>query len=240
VSFFWHWLRELAVPTPESEILPWPGSLIRPYVAFCDAAGRPSMGDYVLFNSWLGQRINDMLALPVDRFDVERPLWVAQSKTGAHVVLPWQTVPGLQARFAERQARRRELKVTPTTFIYDDTTGKPFREDHFRHLHAELRAGFAFLLACNRSDWTARWPADFLTRHFADDPFAVDVTRLESRTLRATAVTLMADAGVEHPEAVTGHSEETVQQILSRHYRARTATQASNAFAKRLASKGQS
>jgi hypothetical protein len=64
-----------------------------------------------LFNSWLGQRINDMLTLPLDRFDPERPIWLAQSKTGAHVVLPWQMVPELQTRASSVRERCCELRT---------------------------------------------------------------------------------------------------------------------------------
>jgi len=232
--------RELAVPSPESEILPWPGSLIHPYVAFCDAAGKPGVGDYVLFNSWLGQRINDMIALPADRFSLTRPLWVGQHKTGADVVLPWSMVPELQARHAQAVERRAARAVRATTFFYDDRTGRPWAPDELSRAHADLRSGFGFLLMAGRLDRTTRWPADFLAKHFEDDPFAVDFSRLELRTLRATAVTLLADKDVSLRgiAAVTGHSRNTIEQILSRHYRKRTARQAGAAFAKRLASEG--
>ncbi len=229
--------RALDVKTPEGGGLPWPASLVDTWIRFCDAAGRPSVGDLVAVNSWAAQRITEFLPLPADRFRGDNPLWVAQGKTNTDVVIPWQIVTKLKDRVAAAEQRRQERQVVATTFIYDDRTGQPFTERGFNEVFGELRALFCALIAMGRPDGTARWPTDYLAKCFEDDPFALDLMRLEARALRHTAVTLYADAAVSPGDisALTGHEEATVLTILKR-YRKRTKQRAARAIMQRLAS----
>lgn len=227
--------RKLDVRTPEGGGLPWPAGLVETFVQFCDTAGRPSIGDLVAVNCWTAQRITEFLPLPADRFRSNNPLWVDQGKTRTDVVIPWQIIDAVSARVAAAEQRRKERGVVATTFVYDDRTGLPFTERGFNKVFGELRALFCGLLAMDRADGTARWPTDYLAKCFDDDPFALDVTQLEARALRHTAITLYADAGVPPAgiSAISGHEESSILTILKR-YRKRTKTRAARAITQRL------
>lgn len=231
--------ERLDMPTPKADPHPWPASIVPLFVASADAIGLPSIGDAIHFNAWLGQRNADIVALSLAAFEPSRPLWVSQTKTGADVILPWSMVPGGLDRWRAAVERRRASprRVAATTFVIDDRTGRPLDVDRMRALYGETRAHLVATLRGRAASGDARWPADYLARHFADDPFAVDAARLKLASLRATAVTRLAEAGVADIGAITGHSDATLTTILA-HYRARTTTRATAAFQQRLDHEG--
>jgi hypothetical protein len=236
IALHGHAFAALGIPTRRPEPEPWPRDLVLPMVAFCDEQGYPSMGDAILFNSWLGQRPGDVIRLPLSGFDKGFPLFVRQMKTGAKVVLPWQRVPVLVARYDQMMVRRQRptnRRVEATTFAYDDSTGRPFTRVSMGRLFRELREGFAAKVAERHPKRQPRWLAEYAAEHFADTPFDYNVERMQFRTLRHTAVTLLADAEVEDIGAITGHSDGNIKKII-RHYRAATASRAGAGFAKRL------
>ena len=230
----------LDIPTPKTQPNPWPRSLVAALAEAAEGKGFASMADGLLFNGWLGQRTTDLVQIPLARIDhATRPLWVSQGKTGADVILPWQMVPELLERFRRMKARRAAAgrKIEATSFLIDDATGKAFTVDRYRAMFSEVRAAFVERLAARHVAAEARWPAEYLCKHYADDPFAFDVRRAQARTLRHTAVTLLADAQVLDIGAITGHSDNTIATIV-RHYRARTVERATAAFGQRLKFEG--
>lgn len=186
----------------------WSREAIAAFVAAADAAGHHSIGTAVLLNEWLGQREGDLLALPRNAWKGGE-LVIEQSKTGATVALPLGMVPHLVARLEAELARQAARKVTATTLLVCETTGRPWREDHFRHVFAKIRAIAA--KAC--PELVGLW-----FQHF-----------------RHTAVTRLAEAECELPmiAAITGHSLATVAQIVDR-YLIRTRRLARAAFARRI------
>lgn len=188
----------------------WSREAIDAFVAAADAAGFPSVGTAVALNEWLGQREGDLLALPRSAWKGGE-LIVEQSKTGAQVALPLGMVPHLVARLDAELERQAARKVTATTLLVCETTGRPWREYHFVHTVADIRATAA-----------------------KDCP---ELTGLWFQHLRHTAVTRLAEAECELPmiAAITGHALATVAQIVDR-YLVRTRRLARAAFARRIES----
>lgn len=210
----------------------WPLEAVELFALVADVMGMPSIGDAIAINEWLGQRQNDLLAMPrVLRRGGE--MIIRQSKTGKAVSLPIGKVPKLAARIdaaIKRQDAAAEISgIAATTLIVCEATGLPYSEYHFRHCVAAVRAVMAELVT--------EWDVDYITRDGAPTVWTWD---LKSRFLRHTAVVRMAECGCTKAEisAVTGHSDDTVDQILE-HYLVRTSKMASNAFDKRIAAEAQ-
>ena len=233
--------QKLDIPTPKTDPMPWPVNLVRPFVECARQSGQRWLAAHILFNSWLGQRVGDMVALPLNRFRFDRPLWIGQGKTGADVVLSWQEVPELMAcarwLAEQRTAFDKDRREVATTWLIDETTGKAFTVDRIRNVYNDVRDKVCAAIAMSRIDGQPRWDADYLVKGFADDEYALDVRKLQLRALRATAVTQLANAGVQDIGAVTGHAEEGLSKIL-KFYRARTATRSANALIQRLTFEG--
>jgi integrase len=186
----------------------WSAEDIAAMVAAADRLGWRSVGTAILLNSWIGQRLGDVLALP--RWDVAAGALVfCQNKTGRTVSLPVHLVPALVERLTA-EAQRPGAVQSPTHALVHDHTGKPWRPDTFGHVFAEVRAHAA----------KAR-------------PSCADLWFME---LRHTAVTRLHEAGVDALgiASITGHSEAGVSAILGRHYLVRTARAAERAFRQRL------
>lgn len=192
----------------------WSPAAIAAFIEVADEAGYHSMGTAVAINEWLGQREEDLLTLPRNAWK-DGELVLAQSKTGAEVVLPLGMVPHLVARleaeFASqaRVAAAQKRNLSATTLLVCETTGRPWKPDHFRHVFAELRR--RAIERCPELDG------------------------LWFMHLRHTAVTRLAEAECELAmiAAITGHSLATVAQIVDR-YLVRTRRLAQAAFARRL------
>lgn len=211
----------------------WPREAIQIMVETADRLGRPSIGDAVLLNEWLGQREGDILRMPRTVLR-NGSLVLRQSKTGAGVALPVSMVPHLEARLQASLARTAQLRTVPTTIIVNEDTGLPYKSDNFRHVFARVRAEAAKLFPTFEVDHLA--PG----RDMADpDAFTVRMTDLTFMQLRHTAVTRLAEAecDVQLIAAITGHAQETVLSIIER-YMVRTAKMARLAFGKRMAAEG--
>jgi len=190
----------------------WTQAAVDAFVASADAMGWHSVGTAVLLDEWIGQREGDVLGL---RRDVYRDgaVRLAQAKTGAEVVLPVGMVPRLVERLEAELARQASAKLTATTLLVCEATGRPWKSDHFRHVFAAIRARAAEICP--------------------------DVAGLWFMHLRHTAVTRLAEANCELPliASVTGHSLATVETIIDR-YLIRTEAMARAAFQKRLEREG--
>lgn len=210
--------------TPESKARIWPATAVSSLVAAADRLGWHSMGTAVLLNEWCGQRQSDVLAWAMPTI-TDGWLTVRQSKTGAEVALPVQLVPHLVARIEAERVRRAARKVrklatgdTPDVMLICETTGSPWKGDHFRHVFDDVRAA---AVAGDAETTTLPCP---------------EAAGLWFMWLRHTAVTRLAEAGCSTPEiaSITGHELTSVELILKR-YLVRTKKLAANAFRKRLA-----
>jgi len=211
----------------------WPREAVLLMVEAADAMGRPSVGDAVLLNEWLGQREGDILRMPRTVLRAGS-LVLRQSKTGAGVALPVSMVPHLEARLQLALARTAKLSPAPSTIIVNEDTGLPYRSDNFRHVFARVRAKVAAARPTFEVDHLA--PG----RDMADaDAFTVRMLDLTFMQLRHTAVTRLAEAecDVQLIAAITGHAQATVLSIIER-YMVRTAKMARLAFGKRMAAEG--
>lgn len=215
----------------------WPRAAIDWIVATADALERPSIGTAVLVNSWIGQRQADMLRLPRDVLAIGGRA-VRQRKTGSVAKLPMNLIPELVAR-VEWQLGLNERTAadlgTPaaTTLLIDERTGRPWNEDTFRHVFAEIRAAAAEALdgAALEIDWLR--PG----KNGEDaNAYRLALPELQFMHLRHTAVVYLAEAHVDilSIAAITGHSPRTCQQILDT-YGIKTGRLAAEAFKRRLA-----
>jgi hypothetical protein len=164
--------------------------------AFTDAAvgaDRRSLALAARLASHLGQREGDVLRLAWPQYEAGN-FTVRQAKTKRLVNVP-------------ATAELRELLAatprTSPTIVISETTGKPYKEDHFRHEFARVR-------------------------ELAGLPSA-----LRFMDLRRTAVVRLAEAGCSVPEiaAVTGHTIDRTARILEV-YLPRTAPMARAAVAR--------
>lgn len=228
----------------------WPRGAVTAFVAAADRLGRHSIGTAVLLNEWLGQRQVDIRRMP---WHVLRngTLWVRQTKRGAGVALPVNMVAHLvtrleqeKVRHAERTARfaledeatfqrtgTRPNRPASLTMIVNEATGLPYKEDHFRHCFADVRAAAA-------EDVPEGFEIDHLMpgRDMLDPKaFTVKMEQLTFMALRHTAVTRLAEAECDNSliATITGHSQVTVSTIIER-YMVRTAKMARLAFQRRV------
>jgi hypothetical protein len=215
----------------------WPRAALDWMVATADALGRPSIGTAVLVNSWIGQRQADMLRLPRDVLAIGGRA-VRQRKTGSVAKLPMHLIPEVAARVElqlalnDRAALERETPQA-TTLLIDEHTGRPWQEDTFRHVFAEIRAAAA--QALDGQDLEIDW---LRPGKDGDDPraFKIAFGELQFMHLRHTAVVYLAEAHVDMLSiaAITGHSPRTCTQILDT-YGIKTGRLAAEAFKRRLA-----
>lgn len=184
-------------------------------IAAADALGRPSIGDAVMLNYWVGQRLGDILTLRRDAIRDGR-LVLRQSKTGAGISLPLATIAPVMARLDAATARNargwragraneKSASITATTLVVSEETGRSYTADNFQKVFARVRDH-------------------------------ANLRQLWFMHLRHTSVVRLAEAGCSHLEvaSITGHEPATVARIL-RHYLQPTAALADHAFEKRLA-----
>jgi hypothetical protein len=195
---------------PELDL--WSPEAIDAFVAAADVLDLPSVGDAILLNSWIGQRMADCLAVPRTLLQGDC-LKIRTRKRGRWVLLPVADVPALYARMAAAIARLEHWKVDATTVIVSESTGLPYSTDHF-----------AAKFEAVRNDVAGRHPA---------------WAKLQFAKLRHTAVVRLSEAEVDDLQisAVTGHKAETVKSIIER-YHVKTRKMAATAFRKRLAAEG--
>jgi len=106
----------------------WTEEDIQAFITTATEVGRPSMALAVLIGVWTAQREGDILAMAWSRYDgVEMSL--RQRKTGRWVQFP--VAPDLKHAL-DNTPRKSPL------IVVNETTGKPYRSDHFRHLFREI------------------------------------------------------------------------------------------------------
>ncbi len=203
-------LKSARVERGEDQL--WSDAEVAIFSAVAEDLGWPSIGVAVELNAWLGQREGDILALPAMRYR-DGKLDVLQSKRGARVILPIDQVPDLVDLVAEQLERQRRGpwgNAVATTLLVCELTGGPWNENTFRRYFARVRRQ------------AEKWCPSLAAKQFM--------------LLRHTAIVRLAEAGctAEEIHTISGHSLDTVNQILKR-YLVRTRKMAENAFRKRLA-----
>lgn len=191
----------------------WTRAALDHLVATADRMGWHSQGTAMLLNYWCGQRQGDVLALPPWRID-GGAIVLRQGKTGRQVALPVHLVPELVARL-ERERARQGGVASLSHLLVHDRTGRPWASFTFGHVFADIREVSARTM-----------------------PACADLRWME---LRHTAVTALHSAGLDALtiSTITGHTSQSVQSILDRHYLIRTKEGAERAFRARLAKEGQ-
>ncbi len=192
----------------------WSDDAVASFVAAADRLGRHSLGTAIMLNSWFGQREADIIEMPRAMYR-DGVISYNQAKTGALVHLPVGLVAAIAARLEAEFARQAARKVTDTTLIVSETTGRRYGEDNFRHVFAAIRTEVA-----------------------KEKP---EYAHLQFMHLRHTAVVRLEEAATPLAEvaAITGHSRHTVGRILDRHYGRRTAKLARKAITRRLEDEGE-
>lgn len=222
----------------------WPRQAVQDFIAIADRLGYPSIGTAVAMNEWTGQRQADVLRMTRSAL-VNGSLLIRQNKTGAGVTLPIGMVAVLNTRVTEEIDRgrtthraavqaaikaRRPVPAEPITILVCESTGQAWKQDHFRHAFAEIRATLAKQTPSYRIEhlMPGRDAAD-------QDAFTVRTSELTFMQLRHTAVTRLGEAGCDPQliSTISGHALGSVTHILER-YLVRTAVMARLAFQNRL------
>lgn len=198
----------------------WTRQQLDHMVATADAMGWRSQGTAMLLNFWCGQRQADILNLAPWRLD-QGAIVLTQRKSGTRrqkVSLPVHLVPELVARLEAERARTTTV-ASLTHMLLHEGTGRPWQGFTFTHTFAEIRQKAA------EGDPKLNLPAM---------PSCQNLRWME---LRHTAVTALKAAGLDALAiaSITGHTAQSVQAILDRHYLVRTTEAAEQAFKARLA-----
>jgi site-specific recombinase XerD len=173
----------------------WTTNQVEAFNKAAKAGGRASLALAAHLAVNLGQREGDVLRLAWSQYEAGS-FTLRQRKTGRSISIP------ATAELREVLAGAAMMRKSPTIVIAE-TTGQPYKEDHFRHEFARIRA-------------------------LAGLP-----TQLRFMDLRRTAVVRLAEAGCSVPEiaAVTGHTIDRTARILEV-YLPRTAPMARAAVAR--------
>jgi integrase len=168
--------RGLRIRNTRSRDVYWMAEQVEHFIKAAEASGRPSLALAVQLGVSLGQREGDVLRLAWSQYEAGS-FTLRQRKTGRMISVPATT--DLRETLAT-------VPRTSPTIVIAETTGKPYREDYFRHEFARIRGA-------------AQLPSDL---RFMD--------------LRRTAVVRLAEAGCSVPEiaAVTGHTIDRCARIL--------------------------
>lgn len=188
-----------------------------------DAAFPPleSVAAAIILNWWIGQREDDVLNLPREPLAADT-LTIVQAKTTASVHLPLGIVPEIVAAIGALKASQARDAIAGTRLLIDEETRMVWTGDRFRRAFARVRAA-------------AVRQAEATQKH----DLARSLQGLQFQWLRHTAVVGLQDAGATVPEiaSITGHTLQSVTQILERYGR-RTRKQAENALRKRMEGEG--
>lgn len=195
----------------------WSRAQLDHLVATADAMGWRSHGTAMLLNYWCGQRQADVLALAPWSLE-QGAIVLKQRKRGRRVSLPVHLVPELVTRL-EQERGRNSTVASLTHLLLHEGTGRPWQSYTFTHTFAEIRAKAA------AGDAKLGLPP------------MPSCAKLRWMELRHTAVTALKAAGLDALAiaSITGHTAQSVQAILDRHYLVRTSEQAEHAFKARLA-----
>jgi integrase len=172
--------KKLRIASTPSRTALWTWEQVKTFCDAADAEGAPSMALAVMLAYDLGQRQGDVLALTKSARK-GNTFSLRQSKQGEPVKVP--------LRWPETKRRLSEApKTDATQVIVCETTGRPYRPDHFRHEFSRIR-------------------------NLAGLPKA-----LQFRDLRRTAATEIGDGGATDDQirAVTGHRSRNVVAVYVR------------------------
>ena len=185
----------------------WSREHIEAFRRAASLSGRASLSLAIALAANLGQREGDILTLSWSAFD-GRVMKLRQRKTGRVVEVP--VTNELRAALSGAAEGR-----SSPVIVVSEATGKPYREDHFRHAFGALRR---LVVEGDRA------------RELSPIP---DAAALQFRDLRRTAVVHLAEAGCTVPEivAITGHDIEATARILET-YMPSTSMMAENAITK--------
>ncbi len=128
----------------------------------------------------------------------------------------------LEAEFETQEKRN----LAGTTLLLCEATGQAWKEDHFRHEFARVRARAVPDMEKKGDAWVpAEWHPEG----------RVQMSALKFMHLRHTAVSRMAESGSNALDisGVTGHTVKSIDTIIDR-YLVGTAKLAARAFAQRL------
>lgn len=191
-----NWATQVDRKTPPGRLRCGTWEEIKALVAAADAMGLPSIGDSVILGVDLSWSQGDRLALTWPQIATSGHVKGTRKKTGRRGAPPLLDALGKPRikLIQERQAERYGANAQPTHVIICETTGKPWKADHYRHAFADVRAHAA--LSC---------------------PSVFD---LRDQDLRDTAVTIMFEAGLSLPEIAsrTFHSLKQIHAIIEKHY----------------------
>lgn len=203
----------------------WPRQAVLDFAATADALEIWSVADAVLLNEWCGQRKEDLLGLGRNLLSPEG-LVVNQRKGArydAYGYLEVHRVPHLVTRFKAAFQRQQAAGHTATTAIVHEGTGQPYTLAQFRVAFEQVRTAL--------DERQATWPGD----PGLIDRQVIRAGQLQFSALRHTAVTRLAEAGVDALAiaAITGHSPRHCLDIINR-YLVRTRALGAAAFSRRL------
>ena len=216
---------------------------IRTLVAAADLVGRPEIGDMVLLGVWSGQRQSDRLTLTEAQIRDLTFAFRQAKKHGQPLSIPVAQV--LEKRFADKLIRKKareealrkagkKVILSPLINI-DESAGRPFRQKHYQHVFAEVRAAAAYgLWRTAEGELISKISRERTPLRYMK---CASVTRLprgavqvlegipslhdlRDQDLRDTAVTWLARAGCDKLEiaAITGHSLNTIDQVLEHYF----------------------
>lgn len=207
---------EMELYVPKSMITIWEEPETNLLVSVADAIGRASIGNAILICHEIGPREEDVIAMKAPDHYGDSMFRFITSKTKEKLSIP----------ATERLRQRLTVDGLPVHrhLVVHESTKKRYKIDHFRHVFAEIRAtaGAIMCVQALAEMIVPRQQSSF-----------IDVSNLKYRQLRHTSVVNLARASCTVPEiaAITGHSIQTVTQIIE-HYLPRDSIVAGNAIAK--------
>lgn len=125
----------------EREPMIWSDMQVLYAVNGADAARLSTLGTAVLLNSYIGQRVGDLVRLPRLPLD-GMVLRIQQRKTWARVALPVSIVPEIAGRLA---LQRTIDACSSVNLLVDPATSRPINERWLRQAWALVRGRFSIL-----------------------------------------------------------------------------------------------
>lgn len=185
----------------------WSPAAVAHFVATADRMKHYAMGTAVMLDEWWGQRLGDVVTMQESAIR-DGFVTIVQSKTGAGAILDLKELPAAHRARVDRQLQRN---------------------------HARKIVGLNFLQQRNGLAYTVE---GFQTQFYRIRDEAAktmpEIKKLVFKDLRHTAVTRLAEAGVDVPgiASITGHSIDYCQKIIDT-YLVRTRKMASAAMRQR-------
>lgn len=162
-------------------------------IELADELKHPEIGDSIMLGLFTAQRQGDRLTLEGGQV-IDGEIHFRQSKTGKPLRIP--AAAPLVERLEAARRRRAHRRINYTHVLLDEKTGRPFDPDsgYYGRLVARLVESAAMTMP--------------------------SLSGFRDKNLRATGITWMALSGSDAIliASVSGHSLNTVQQMLDKHY----------------------